>query len=196
MICRRALTGVCAETLVVLLLGLLWLNVSQAQDACTNRTTGLMAGQNEDAGDVNVCNDDVNLTITYEAVYPWCLVETHLDVVVNLDQIPQTKKRKGETAGNPKPGQFSYGDAYEDQCKGTATFVIPLSQIGEGVAPNDEIIIAAHAIRGGRRAGGECLGCRRTLCPTRGLGNLLYIRCALTRALRTIDHSTPVVCRW
>jgi hypothetical protein len=113
-----------------------------------------IAGRTIDAGDVKVCNDDTNLTFTYEATYPWCLLETNLHVATIPDppadpdaNIPQNKP------GNPIPGHFDQGD--EHDCVGTATFEIPLDEIDGGVSPGDTVVIAAHAeVEDGKREEG------------------------------------------
>ena len=76
--------------------------------ALHRRGDNLIAEQDIEASDVNVCNDETTLTVTYEATYPWCLLETHLHVatipmlppqdpdIAPIDtNIPQTNK------GNP-----------------------------------------------------------------------------------------------
>jgi hypothetical protein len=80
-------------------------------------STDLIAGQSIDAGNVKVCNDETNLTVTYEATFPWCLLETDLHVGTSKPNIPQTNR------GNPKPDEFAYGD--EHDCVGRASFEIP-----------------------------------------------------------------------
>ena len=98
----------------------------------------MIAGRTINVGNVNVCNDDTTLTVTYEATGPWCLLKTDLHVATSENGVPQTKK------GNPIPGHFDYGD--EHDCVGTVTFEIPLDEIGEdGVEPGDTVVIAAHA---------------------------------------------------
>jgi hypothetical protein len=113
---------------------------ASAQTACTNETTDLIAGRSITVGDVNVCNDDTKLTVTYEATSPWCLTETNLQVATSLGGIPQTKK------GNPKPDEVDDGDVH-DPCAGTATFEILIDGIGDGlVEPGETVYIAANAM--------------------------------------------------
>ena len=111
----------------------------------------LTTGQNDagNAGDVKVCNDADKLFVTYEATYPFCLLETHLHVApigpdddkdVNIPQNPR---------GHPTPGKFAYGDMYPLECEGEDTFEIPLAAIGEeeeGVSFGDTVVVAAFAI--------------------------------------------------
>jgi len=94
----------------------------------------LMAGQNIDAGDVQVWNDSDNLYVKYTTENGWCLSETHLHVAGTLGEIPQTKK------GNPIPGQFDYKD--EVDCETEWLYTIPLPEDSCG----DELVIAAHAV--------------------------------------------------
>jgi hypothetical protein len=137
--------------LALALLGAFWPSGAAAHSCDDPFTTDLIAGRTTDAGDVKVCNDDATLTITYEATYPWCLLETHLHVATIPDppadpdaNIPQNRP------GNPIPGHFAYGD--EHDCAGTAVFEIPLDEIDGGVGPGDTVVIAAHAeVEDGKR---------------------------------------------
>ena len=65
-------------------------------------STDLIAGQTIDAGDVKVCNDDTTLTVTYEATFPWCLLE---DRPARRDQqaadIPQNRPATRRRASSP-----------------------------------------------------------------------------------------------
>lgn len=98
-------------------------------------TTDLLAGQNNDVGEVQVWNDAENLYITYVIDAPgWFLTETHLHVACSEGEIPQTKK------GNPIPGQFEYS-AEHDYLTEYPLDPIPLSSI-ECCIP----FIAAHAV--------------------------------------------------
>jgi hypothetical protein len=129
---------------LALLLPALWPGDAEAHTCDQPFSTDLIAGQKTDAGNVKVCNDDATLTVTYEATFPWCLLETHLHVATIPDppadpdaNIPQNK------AGNPTPDKFAYGD--EQHCEGTAVFEIALDTIGGGVSPGDTVVIAAQA---------------------------------------------------
>jgi hypothetical protein len=123
--------------LALALLPALWPGDAAAHTCDAPFSTNLIAGQTIDAGDVKVCNDDTNLTVTYEATFPWCLLATDLHVATSKSGIPQTNQ------GNPKPDEFAYGD--EHDCAGTAAFEIPLDEIDGGVEPGDTVFIAAHA---------------------------------------------------
>ncbi|MBW6470696.1 MAG: hypothetical protein K0A90_05680 [Methanosarcinaceae archaeon] len=94
----------------------------------------LYAGQNELVGNVDVSNDESNLTVTYNLYEPWVMTEAHLSVGNTSDDIPQA-------TGNPTPGQFEYKESF-DPGVSTYTFEISLDAI-----PNDgDIAIAAHAV--------------------------------------------------
>ncbi len=129
----------------------LWPGDAAAHTCDDPFSTDLIAGRTIDAGDVKVCNDDTTLTVTYEATFPWCLLETHLHVATIPEppadpdaNIPQNRP------GNPIPGHFAYGD--EHDCVGTAAFEIPLDEIDGGVVPGDTVVIAAHAeVEDGKR---------------------------------------------
>lgn len=134
-----ALTG---GLLTLALLPMSWPGGAMAQepDACTEEATDLIAGpQSIVVGDVNVCNDDATLTVTYEPTSPWCLLATDLHVATSESDIPQNRR------GRPQPGQFDDGDDY-DPCVDTDTFEIPLADIGvDRVSSGDTVVIAAHA---------------------------------------------------
>ena len=130
---RAALGGL----LALALLPAFWPGDAAAHSCDDPFSTDLIAGRTIDAGDVKVCNDDATLTVTYEATFPWCLLETNLHVATSEAEIPQNKP------GNPIPGHFAYGD--EHDCVGTAAFEIPLDEIDGGVSPGDTVVIAAHA---------------------------------------------------
>lgn len=84
----------------------------------------LIAGQNEIIGEVKVANDGEYLYVEFVAFDPWVLIETHVAVYTNFEDIPLTKK------GNPKIGQFAYD----------IDSLIPLD------CNWDKLIIAAHAV--------------------------------------------------
>jgi hypothetical protein len=62
----------------------------------------LTAGQNYDAGEVIITNDEDYLYVEIVLNEGWTLVESHVAVADSLDGIPQTK------SGNPKVGNFPY----------------------------------------------------------------------------------------
>jgi Protein of unknown function (DUF1554) len=132
---RAALGGVLALALAPAF----WPSDAAAHTCDAPFTTDLIAGRTIDAGDVEVCNDDTTLTITYEATFPWCLLATNLHVATSVSGIPRNRP------GNPIPGQFAYGDEYGGCLDGPATFEIPLDEIDGGVSPGDTVAIAAHA---------------------------------------------------
>ena len=78
---RTALGGLLALALA----SSLWPGEAAAHGCDDPFSTDLIAGRKADAGDVEVCNDDATLTITYEATYPWCLLETYLHVATIPD---------------------------------------------------------------------------------------------------------------
>lgn len=95
------------------------------------KAADLFAGQTVDVGDVYVWNDATYLYVEYVLDPAWCMTESHLAVDDVLTDIPQRN-------GNPTPGRFDYGDAY-DPCASGDTFPIPLSGLGT------DPYIAAHA---------------------------------------------------
>jgi hypothetical protein len=102
-------------------------------------STDLIAGRTIDAGDVKVCNDGTTLTVTYGAMFSWCLLKTDLHVATSKSGIPQNRN------GHPTPDKFADGEEYGGCLDGSATFEIPLDEIDGGVEPDDTVFIAAHA---------------------------------------------------
>jgi len=122
--------------------------------------TDLLAGQTLDVGDVLVWNDGDTLYVKY-VIYEegWCLTETHLAVVTDVNDFPTNK------AGNPKVGHFPYQCSYNgsewvfqikedgnadagcdaddspETCLTAITYTIPLDWV-----PDTELFIAAHAV--------------------------------------------------
>jgi len=109
----------------------------------------LLAGQTIIIGSVKtefISSSEV--LITYIITDPgWCLLETHLDVQIDSDNFPMTKK------GNPKVGHFGYGqdldcDQYWEQ-------IVDLNDI-EDWEEGMTIYIAAHGeVSNGEGAWGE-----------------------------------------
>lgn len=100
----------------------------------------LYAGQDELVGEVLVWDDGENLYVKYVVDSPWLLYETHLAIGTSLDDIPTNN------AGNPKVGNFPYGD---DELDGESSYqeCIPLEDIlGENDPCGQELVIAAHAV--------------------------------------------------
>jgi len=106
----------------------------------------LYAGQDNEVGEVIVTDDGEYLCVEYvldqDALDAgWLIYETHIAVGANAGDIPQTKHKKGETYGNPKVGNFPYGD---DNLGGVASYKecdIPIP-VDCGVP----FVIAAHAV--------------------------------------------------
>jgi len=106
----------------------------------------LYAGQDNLVGEVIVTDDGVNLCVEYVLDQValdagWLIYETHIAVGANAGDIPQTKPKKDETYGNPKVGNFPYGD---DNLGGVASYKecdIPIP-----VKCGVPFVIAAHAV--------------------------------------------------
>jgi hypothetical protein len=93
----------------------------------------LYAGQNIEAGTVNVSNDCQNIYVTYRMAGDWILQETHLEIATSFEDIPVTK------AGNPIVGHFTYKNGELPSGTTTDTYVIPIN------GKNGTLYIAAHA---------------------------------------------------
>jgi hypothetical protein len=94
----------------------------------------LLAGQTEDIGDIKVWNDGEYLYVQF--LSDSCMIETHLHVATDLNNIPQTKKF------NPIPGQFDYSTFHG--CSKDYTYMLPLGDWGI----DTPLFIAAHASLG------------------------------------------------
>jgi len=118
----------------------------------------LYAGQHWLVGNVLVWHSAENeeLCVRYELNQDvldegWRIYETHIAVGADAGDIPQTKPKKNETYGNPKVGNFPYGD---DDLGGVESWemCIPFAQLGVeepgdlDVGCGDELVIAAHAV--------------------------------------------------
>ena len=103
--------------------------------ASAQTTVDLIAGQNDDAGDVTIWNDADYLYVKYETVADVFIEETHVHVATPLEGIPQAN-------GNPIPGQFDY-QTFHDPWVTEFTYMIPLDP---GWVSGTELYIAAHAV--------------------------------------------------
>ncbi|MHC4754271.1 MAG: hypothetical protein ACYTBP_03930 [Planctomycetota bacterium] len=112
-------------------------SIELAEDICGGPNDVILcAGQDIPVGTISVKNDANYLYVTYNTDGDWYLVETHLAVATDLNDIPQTKK------GNPIPGRFADSNDHDpdDKVK-TFTYTIDLSSLD-----GDVVIIAAHAV--------------------------------------------------
>jgi len=113
-------------------------------DTGTSCTT-LIAGQFIDAGtvcldDIDTDNDSISdaLEVTYTTTGCWELVEAHLWIGTNLNDMPKTKQ------GNPIPGQFPYKSG-DISGATTYTFIIPFTDLGFECGDTTTFYAAAHA---------------------------------------------------
>ncbi len=93
----------------------------------------LLAGKSMDVGTVDAWIDENMLNISFNST--WKLMETHLDMVTDPMNFPQTKK------GNPKPGQFAYKTNHEPDTY-TYIYSIPMDDFEEV----EILYFAAHAV--------------------------------------------------
>lgn len=95
-----------------------------------------------DVGEVTITNDATNLIVTITIdTGDWELVESHVHAAGAVADIPQTKN------GNARPGKFDYCDQDPEANVVSSTqhvYTIPLADIGDGVAPGDDIVVAVH----------------------------------------------------
>ena len=87
-------------------------------------------------GTVHVWNDADYLYVEYTTTDGWELMETHVAVAEDFEDIPQTK------SGNPKVGRFPYK---HEELGGVTADPYTIS-LDEGWEPGDTLYIAAHAV--------------------------------------------------
>lgn len=122
---------------------------SAANAVCNCEYFDLVAAQNIPVGYVEVCSteDEIpQLAVTYVLTDPnWFLVETHLEVAYDVQDIPQTTRGKG----GPIPGLFTYGNFYDPNCADPATFLTQSETfIISGFQEFYTLALAAHAVVG------------------------------------------------
>ncbi|MCP5526462.1 MAG: hypothetical protein H7A47_06590 [Verrucomicrobiales bacterium] len=103
----------------------------------------LIAGQNQEVGQVVVSQDPDYLYVAYLITeLGWGITETHLEIAASVADVPQT------SSGNPIPGQFTYQDTFEFERE--VVYTIPRAGLPEN------IVIAAHAVVSGGQSVGIC----------------------------------------
>ncbi len=133
---KRLLTSL----LIVVLLSLAFSSTVAAQGHIQATLITTRDGTQEDAaGFVRVWNDAENIYVRYWMRAGHCLLESHLHLATDLDDIPQGP-------GGAIPGQFEYQTKH-DPCVTNFVYTIPLTDIGdEGVGARDTVFIAAQAV--------------------------------------------------
>lgn len=100
---------------------------------CANEVVELYAGQDTEAGQLTISNDQEYLYVTFETNDGWKMPLTHL-YAGTKEGLPATP------SGNPQIGNFPYGSSH-DPATSQEVIRIPLSEL-----PDDEcIVVAAHA---------------------------------------------------
>ncbi|WMW22309.1 hypothetical protein RE476_00375 [Methanolobus mangrovi] len=124
--------------LIAIFISIGFSGVAYANETNSAAVQILYAGQNIEAGTVNVSNDSEYIYITFETRDDWVILETHLEVANSSAAIPATK------SGNAIPGQFTYKNASLPDGITIDEYQIPL----ETYAPieNNTLYIAAHAV--------------------------------------------------
>ena len=79
--------------------------------------------------------NDYTITVTYNVGAGFCISETHLEIDLSTDGVPQKN-------GNPAPGQFEYKGSHN--CATTVTY----SEVVD-LGSDDGVVIAAHAVVSG-----------------------------------------------
>ena len=109
-----------------------YLNVKQASNLIAG---GGNTASAIDAGEVIIWQDDEYLYVKYVTTDGWYMTETHLDVKIDPNLIPQTKK------GNPQVGHFDINEEHAPTQE--VTYMIPWDDDWPD-APT--LYIAAHAV--------------------------------------------------
>jgi len=94
----------------------------------------LMAGQNDNVGEIGVWNDGDNIYVSYQPVGAYRLKKTHL-FVGDCTAIPTNG------AGNPRIGAFPNTVNHGNTGVDAYTYIIPLA----GMTPGTSVCVAAHA---------------------------------------------------
>ncbi|MCR3921328.1 MAG: CalY family protein [Firmicutes bacterium] len=97
------------------------------------QSTRLLAGQHDHCGDVEVWLQDNALHVKYKLKAGYKLLETHLAVATDVDDIPTNAN------GNPPPGQFPFKKQHNYVSE--YTYVIPGSYTA-----GQTLMLAAHAV--------------------------------------------------
>ena len=107
-------------------------NARYSSFGCPIVEVPFIAGQNINAGTIEVSNDANFIYVTYNTANGYVLTQTHL-YVGNCEAIPVNAK------GNPVPGRFPYKNIHNNAT--SFTYQVPISAIGFGTCG----CIAAHA---------------------------------------------------
>jgi hypothetical protein len=108
----------------------------------------LIAGQNEDAGNISIENSEFgDLIINFETNEDWCLLETHVHVfecnIIEGKESPN-KLPKPFKNGNPAPGQFDY--KHENLgCVNSDEYTIDSEDLPD-IEGGGSICVATHAV--------------------------------------------------
>ncbi|MBS4034576.1 MAG: hypothetical protein KGZ85_08935 [Ignavibacterium sp.] len=111
----------------------------------------LVAGQNQVVGYLEVEVSGTDLLITYHTTGGWYITETHLQVVAQPNQFTVNP------AGNPKIGNFPYGD--ENLNTNEISYTVPIP----GNLTDGMVYIGAHAVVCTEGTGS---GTSASICPT------------------------------
>lgn len=95
--------------------------------------TALMAGQNDNVGDIGVWNDENNIYVSFQTIGAYRLKKTHL-FVGDCGAIPTNG------AGNPRIGLFPYTMTHGTTGVSVYTYTIPRTSV-----PAGSVCVAAHA---------------------------------------------------
>jgi hypothetical protein len=139
---RKTILATLLLLLVAGMAGVVSANAECVLPAGLEPYTDLLAGQDMDVGEVYVWNDADTLYVYYDVTLEdWYLTETHLAVECDEAGVPQTKK------GNPIPGQFEYGDCFDqEEMRTSACYTVPIPDCNGDELCGETPVIAAHAV--------------------------------------------------
>jgi hypothetical protein len=165
------------------LLPALWTTDAAAATCDDPFTTQLVTGTGIDVGEVWVCNDAENLTVTYKTWNPWCVLKINLQVASDLSGIPKT------VLGTPNWLRFDIVDRVD--CPDEVDpYVISLADIDGGVAPGKSVVIAARAVVDGGSANKKACLFGDT-CVAWGAGTRFRPRLPATYFSYTLEEPGP-----
>ena len=96
----------------------------------------LIAGQNQPCGHITIYSDGDFIYVTYYTDSGWTLTETHLMIVADPSDFIVNN------AGNPKVGQFPFGDTGLNTDH-SVTYAVPYPA---GVVAGQTVYVGAHAV--------------------------------------------------
>lgn len=105
-------------------------------EGCAEVEVDFLADQDKDIGSVVVSEDENTIYVTYTLDGDWYMYASHLAVVEDCDDIPQTG------AGNPQVGRFPYS---QDHDPAVQSYTYEIDKADAGFDDDSTLCVAAHA---------------------------------------------------